>query len=159
MPRTLLHVLSNPESYCELRSRAENLLTKRFNGRKSQPIAHRQSKRLHQFTSRVKSKGLNDSFGKTQDVPWFATNSRGKNEFSRENSFSNLHCEVCVAAWKHCMGFMLCGNIEPPCPHLSFDTMENVRMKLMFFVFLLCAAPAWCGVPGGVSSTSSGLQA
>src|SRR5579859_66093 len=72
----------------------------------------------------------------------------GKMNFPGRIHFSNLHCEVCVAAWKHCMGFMLCGNIEPPCPHLSFDTMENVRMKLMFFVFLLCAAPAWCGVPG-----------
>src|SRR5579864_1841218 len=84
-----------------------------------------------------------------------------KNEFPGENSFSNLHWRSlrCSLEASICMGFMLCGNIEPPCPHLSFDTMENVSMKLMFFAFFLCAAPAWCGVPGSVRSTSSGLQA
>jgi len=53
------------------------------------------------------------------------------------------------------MGFMVCGNIEIALPSSSFDIMENVRMKLMFFALVLCAMPAWCGVTGGVKSASS----
>ena len=37
--------------------------------------------------------------------------------------------------------------------------MENTCIKLMFFfAFVLCAAPAWCGVPGGIRSASDRLQ-
>ncbi len=51
--------------------------------------------------------------------------------------------------------FVLYGNIETALPTSSFDIMETIRMKLMFFAFVLCATPAWCGATGGVRSASS----
>jgi hypothetical protein len=41
--------------------------------------------------------------------------------------------------------------LRPLCPHLLFDIMENARIKSMFFVLVLWATLAWCGVPGGVA--------